>query len=1222
MTEIKINLQKYFDIGDTDNALKYLLELVNSTNISKTDRAEVYNLIGRIYFYEHNLDEAKLYFIESLKNSERNVYSRLYLGIIAEKQQKYESALRIYSSCNKTNPELKELKERITKVALNLQPENKEINDLLSLAENNTEKENHFPLVSIIILCYNKLEYTQKCLSSVFKNTKYENFEVIVVDNGSIDDTPAFLETWGDKIKFIHSNKNLGFVGGNNFAAQNAKGKYLVFLNNDTEVIENWLVQLYNTFVIHPDAGAVGSMLIYPDNKLQEAGGIIFNDGTGWNYGRNGTIHDSRINFLREVDYCSGAALMVRNDLFQRNGMFDTHYSPAYYEDTDLCFGIRKLGYKVYYCPLSKVIHHEGITSGNDLTKGFKKYQQVNRLKFVEKWKSELKNQYSPNPNDIYQFSNRQKGKRILIFDDIPPFPDQSSGALRHYNTVKQLLELGFQITYVHMMGKKFIGEKSQKHLNNFKMLGVEFQWFNYEGWWNIRNEPMVKEVLQELIDGLELKKRKYDLVYIAFWHIGDYFIDLIRKEIPKTPIVIDSVDIHYLRETRRAQILNDSKLLNEAQKTKKNELEVYKKADSIITVTEEDRKALIQDLPNKNIMVISDVHDGCETTNVYSDRKDFLFVGNFNHNPNEDAVFFFIEEIFPIIKAKIPDCKFYIVGNNPTEKILKLASEEVIVTGWVPKIEPYLEKCLVTVVPLRFGAGMKGKVGQSLSHGLPMVSTTIGAEGMDLINEKHSFITDNPKKFAEYAIELYSNEELWNKFSYEGKNLISSKFSSAEMRKRLLYIASFKSREEFKAYNALHFSSPPETSIIILTHNQLKYTRECIESILSNTSNNYELIVVENNSSDGTNKYLNKLQNKQNNIKVILNNENKGFPKAVNQGISKAIGKNIVIANNDIVVTNGWLDRMIEVAESEKEIGIVGPISNLVSGVQLDKNAKYNSIEEMHEYAKSVSANNKFQVEEFPRVAFLCTLIKKEVIDKIGGLDERFSPGNFEDDDFCLRAQLAGYKTMIAKDVFVHHYGSVSFKQDGESKYDERLKINEKIFIDKWGSNPEGIWLKGEKYNKRSVQFPIDVDIFKQSISRAFINIDDEEYDFAIKNLKIVLENFEKSSRVGYENISKEDLINMIANLALTKNELEEAKIYFEKQLSENPNSSQACFGLGEVFNKANMFEESKTMFEWAIVNDENNKLAQIRLDEVNEKLNFPKGHNSVLLEASTEKV
>lgn len=403
--------------------------------------------------------------------------------------------------------------------------------------------------------------------------------------------------------------------------------------------------------------------------------------------------------------------------------------------------------------------------------------------------------------------------------------------------------------------------------------------------------------------------------------------------------------------------------------------------------------------------------------------------------------------------------------------------------------------------------------------------------------------------------------------------------------------------------------------TIIVLTHNQLNYTKKFITSLKEHTDN-YKLIVVDNNSNDGTDEYLKKLQTIDNNISVIQNESNNGFPKAVNQALRMIETEFVILANNDIVLTRNWLNRLIEVANSNNEIGIVGPISNSVSGLQLDNNAKYDSIDEMHKYAKSVSEMNNGVIEEFPRVAFLCTLIKREVIDKIGGLDERFSPGNFEDDDFCLRTQLAGYKTIIAKDVFIHHYGSVSFKENGEELYAERLKINLEKFIDKWEADPEGIWLKGENIKKREIKFPLNSDLYIQSLERAFINIDDREYDFALINLNLAIEYYKNSSRKGYEQITQEDLLNMAGNLALSKNELEEAKTLFEKLLEENPNSSEACYGLGEVFKNADMIEESKTMFEWAIENNSENQNAKIRLTEINKKLNLPEEHNSLIFE------
>jgi GT2 family glycosyltransferase len=338
--------------------------------------------------------------------------------------------------------------------------------------------------------------------------------------------------------------------------------------------------------------------------------------------------------------------------------------------------------------------------------------------------------------------------------------------------------------------------------------------------------------------------------------------------------------------------------------------------------------------------------------------------------------------------------------------------------------------------------------------------------------------------------------------------------------------------------------------------------------------------------------------------ISIINNIENLGFPKAVNQGILIAKGKYVLIANNDIIVTEGWLERMLEIAESHPEVGIVGPISNSVSGRQLDKNAKYESIEDMHNYAAKVKKENKGQFFQFPRVAFLCTLIKKEVIDKIGGLDERFSPGNFEDDDFCLRAQMAGYKTVIATDVFIHHYGSVSFKANGESEYAKRIEINRQKFVDKWGADPEEIWIKGIKPKQREVKFAINLDNFVQHIERAFINIDENEHFFAIENLEIAIANFKNSDRKGYENLLLDELMVILGNIYLATDNLEKAKETFEMSLNENPNSSLACQGLGDVFSSVEEFEAAKTMYEWSIKNDETNEKAVEKLIVVNQKL------------------
>jgi GT2 family glycosyltransferase/glycosyltransferase involved in cell wall biosynthesis len=1211
--EISARLQELINSDSYLPAVEYLTGLANNADVTHEQKAEYFYYIGKLFYQKEDFANARENFIKSLRLNSEGYYAKFYLARIYEYLNDPETAFTLYSQCL-SGPEesihvFDYLKETAPKIECRLPEEIKFLCGGVSKAKREDARE-EFPKISIILLCYNKFEYTKKCIASIFKNTAYPNYEIVAVDNASIDQTSEYLETYGKKIKYVRINSNVGFIGGNNIGVSQSDAKYVVFLNNDTEVMPDWLDNLYNTFVYHPDAGGAGSKLIFADNTLQEAGAAVFNDATGWNYGRNGEVFDARYNFVREVDYCSGAALMVRCDVFNKLGGYDYLFAPAYFEDTDLCFNIRKLGYKIYYCYSSHVIHYEGITNGTDVNTGLKRYQILNAPKFINKWRNELKLQYPNDPQLRYQFSNRKQGKRVLIIDDIPPLPDRASGALRHYNTLKQLLDLNCQVTYAHMMGKQFRDKNALEYFYQLKMAGVEFHWFNYEGWWGIRNEQAVKPILQNLIDSLELKLRKFDFVYIAFWHIAEYFIDLIRRQIPDTPVIIDSVDIHYLRELRRAETLKNQALKKEALETKKKELALYSKADCVLTVTENDAAELRKDLRGKAVFVVPDVHDAAATNTSFNEREGFLFVGNFNHNPNEDAVFFFVNEMFPLIKEQIPGVKFYVVGNNPTERIKNLACEDIIVTGWVPDVVPYLEKCRVTVVPLRFGAGMKGKVGQSLSRGLPMVSTSIGAEGMGIEEGIHAFIADTPEEFAARCVELYNNREKWNDFSERGKTLIDSQFSSAMMRKRLSYVTNYETREAYKTEFAINSPNPPRVSIILVTYNQFEYTKKCLESIKKHTGFIYEIILVDNASADDT---VKQVKTHYPEIRVIENETNLGFPAAVNQGITASLGDYALILNNDTIVTAGWLEGLLEAAEEDESVGLTGPVSNSVSGVQIDREAAYSTIEEMHKYAAAVRGKNRNERFAFPRIAFLCALIKRKVVNAIGGLDERFSPGNFEDDDFCLRAQLAGFKTVINKGVFIHHFGSKSFKAGGEQEYAERLRVNGEKFAEKWGGSPEEIWLKGKEIKDRNVRFPINNDGFAAAFDRALIAVDENEPALAALYLDAAIKTFHSSKRSGYA-VEFTDVLNLCGNINLIIGNSEKAKECFEEELKITPASSRACAGLGDVFAGAGISDMAKTMYEWGVKNDPSNNAASAGLAKVNKALGLPENHNTLM--------
>lgn len=243
------------------------------------------------------------------------------------------------------------------------------------------------PDVSVIVVNFNRAELTKQCVEAIWENTADYKYEVIIVDNGSsADDVARLAELSGRvKIEFLAENRHFGF--GCNLGAGLAKGRDIVFLNNDTCVQPNWLAPLVDVLRDFPEAGAVGSRMVYPDGGIQEAGGFISRDGAPIQVGAIPPYHPDEEFQLRVVDYCSAAALAVPAELFHRLGGFDPAFAPAYYEDVDLCFKIAATGKFVFYCPQSTVVHIKNATSLylwspselNDIV-------DVNRRRFLDRW--------------------------------------------------------------------------------------------------------------------------------------------------------------------------------------------------------------------------------------------------------------------------------------------------------------------------------------------------------------------------------------------------------------------------------------------------------------------------------------------------------------------------------------------------------------------------------------------------------------------------------------------------------------------------------------------------------------------------------------------------------------------------------------------------------------------------------------------------------------------
>lgn len=607
------------------------------------------------------------------------------------------------------------------------------------------------PLVSIIIPAYNQFAYTFNCLESLSVNLSSDlAYEIIIVNDASTDETLEQLATLVKGIKVLTNAENSGFIRSCNYGASQAKGQYLYFLNNDTRILENCLESLLKLIVNNPQVGAVGSKLIYANSKQQEAGGIIWNSADGWNYGRLDSPDEPEYNYVRPVDYCSGASLLVPTDLFKQLGGFSQDFIPAYYEDTDLCFAIRELGYQVLYQPQSNVIHYEGITSGTDLSTGIKQYQVINQTKFREKWSKVLTKHLDNDANNVPRAARRLQGKpTILVIDSYVPLYDRESGCVRLLNILKLLLNLGYSVIFFPDNGYP-----EQPYTSVLQQLGIEV----------IYGTPQRYNLEEKLIKYLPL----IDGVWLCRPELCDKYMDLIRLK-TKVPIIYDTIDLHFLRLKRQKDYLDPS-YQNTSwswETYQKLELNYANQAEATVVVTE-DEKQVLSSLGVKNVWVIPNIHEEISLSEkvAFDRRSGLVFIGSYNHPPNIDAVKWLCLEIMPLVWASRPDIIVNLLGSNLKDEVKELANDQVIVTGYVPEVEPYFQKSRIFVAPLRFGAGMKGKIGQSLSLGLPTITTKIGAEGMGLIDHQDVLIADTAEEFAQAVIELYDNMQLWQKLA------------------------------------------------------------------------------------------------------------------------------------------------------------------------------------------------------------------------------------------------------------------------------------------------------------------------------------------------------------------------------------------------------------------------------------------------------------------------
>jgi GT2 family glycosyltransferase/glycosyltransferase involved in cell wall biosynthesis len=626
------------------------------------------------------------------------------------------------------------------------------------------------PLVSVIIPVHGKLEYTLMCLRSIARHRPQCSFEVLVVDDKSPDNTAEELERiFG--LRLVINETNLGFVRSCNHGASQARGRYLCFLNNDTEVMQGWLDELVGTFDSFPNCGMVGSKLVFPDGSLQEAGGIVWSDASAWNFGRGQDPNRSIFNYARETDYCSGASILLERALFEALGRFDDRFAPAYCEDTSLAFSVRASGKAVVYQPKSVVIHYEGVSHGTSTASGVKAYQVTNQKKFQELWRETLETEHYPNAEHVLLARERATFKRIvLIVDHYVPQPDRDAGS----RTMWQ---------FIHM----------------FQSKGMVVKFWPENLWYDPIYTPQLERAGVEVFYGPEHAGRFEDWikengaylegVLLSRPHISIHFIDAIRQH-TKAKILYYGHDLHHQRLQRQLTLKFDPEVKEAMEVVEAQEHRVWVSVDTVYYPSEDETRVVRTWLSNRHgstkartIPVYAfDSFPTAPWTNL-AERAGIIFVAGFGHPPNSGAAVWFVQRVFPLIKAERPGTKLTLIGSSPTAEVKALSSDDVLVTGYVTDeaLAAHYRQARVAVAPLLYGGGMKGKVVESMRFALPCITSPAGAQGLD---DARSFlaVAESPQDFAQATIRLLKDDDLWLNRAMQAQAFAEDRFSEAAL--------------------------------------------------------------------------------------------------------------------------------------------------------------------------------------------------------------------------------------------------------------------------------------------------------------------------------------------------------------------------------------------------------------------------------------------------------
>jgi GT2 family glycosyltransferase len=625
------------------------------------------------------------------------------------------------------------------------------------------------PQVSIILVLYNRAELTLQCLFSILKSN-FKSYEVIIVDNGSTDETRQLLERIGNA-RVILNNTNVHFLRACNQAGKEVRGEYILFLNNDAQLQSGSIDSALKTINSSEDIGAVGGKIILPDGTLQEAGSIIWRDGSAQGYGRGDSPFAPEYMFKRDVDYCSGAFLLTRSDLFLIDNGFDEAFSPAYYEETDYCVRLWKQGKRIVYDPDAAIVHYEFASSQSK--EGAISLQIEHREVFVKQHRQWLQSQFEPSPANLLVARSRAKhsSKRILFIEDRVPHLTLGSGFPRSNDIVREMVRMKHSVTCYPLN-------------------------FPHENWISVYQDiPQEVEVMTnygttELENFLVERRDYYDIILVSRPHNMKTVGALLKMPHlrSKAKIIYDAEALFSLRDIELLRLKGTNLSEDEIQVKVEEEIRLADGSDCIVSVTERESNEFRQRGFN-DVHVLGHALSPSPTLNSFDKRKDLLFIGALHtvDSPNADSLFWFYQEIFPKFQEKLGSkVNLIVVGDIHPEIRNLLTGESIQIKGKVRDLTHLYNHARIFIAPTRYAAGIPHKVHQAAAYGLPSVTTPLIAGQLGWHHNEELLSASDEETFANACVQLYQDERLWSHLRENALTRIVKECSPKIFRERL----------------------------------------------------------------------------------------------------------------------------------------------------------------------------------------------------------------------------------------------------------------------------------------------------------------------------------------------------------------------------------------------------------------------------------------------------